>query len=92
MEKKWALITGASSGIGREFARELAKNGFSLFLVARRKDRLEELKEELEEEISYEDFECITLEKDLRNIQAIQEVFVKPKETGFSKYSLSIPS
>lgn len=42
-----ALITGASSGIGRDMARELHKRGYSLILAARRYDRLEELKNEL---------------------------------------------
>ncbi|MEE1492333.1 MAG: SDR family NAD(P)-dependent oxidoreductase, partial [Massilioclostridium sp.] len=42
-----ALITGASSGIGRDMARVLSKRGYDLILVARRVDRLEELKEEL---------------------------------------------
>jgi hypothetical protein len=42
-----ALITGASSGLGRDFARELSKRGYDLILVARRKGRLDELKKEL---------------------------------------------
>ena len=40
MDKKVALITGASSGIGREFARIHAKNGGDLIIIARRIDRL----------------------------------------------------
>lgn len=43
----YALITGASSGLGAEFARQLAGRGYNLILAARRKDRLEALKEEI---------------------------------------------
>ena len=42
-----ALITGASSGIGRDMARYLAHKGWDLILVARREDRIKELKKEL---------------------------------------------
>jgi short-subunit dehydrogenase len=42
-----ALITGASSGIGDQFARQLARRGYQLILVARRRDRLEQLAEQV---------------------------------------------
>ena len=42
-----ALVTGASSGIGRDIAKELSKKGYELILVARNKEKLEETQKEL---------------------------------------------
>lgn len=44
---KWALVTGGSSGLGVEFAKALAGSRYNIVLVARREERLREVREEL---------------------------------------------
>ncbi|KAI1299020.1 hypothetical protein F5Y03DRAFT_366551 [Xylaria venustula] len=44
----WAIVTGASDGLGKEFATQLAAKGFNIFLVSRTQSKLETLKNELE--------------------------------------------
>jgi uncharacterized protein len=46
-DRRWVVITGASSGIGAELARVFAQRGYALVVVARRQDRLERLESEL---------------------------------------------
>ena len=48
MDYKVAVVTGASSGIGKAIAESLAKYNIKLILVARRQDKLEQLKNELQ--------------------------------------------
>ena len=62
-----AVVTGASSGIGSVFARALAARGYTLLLVARRRDRLEELARELNAEVLAAD---LTDAADLRRVEA----------------------
>ncbi|BAL23418.1 SDR family oxidoreductase [Azoarcus sp. KH32C] len=50
MRGAWALVTGASSGIGKEFCTQLAGKGLNLVLVARREDRLQTLAARLEQD------------------------------------------
>jgi len=57
-----ALITGASAGLGIEFARQLAPHAQTLILVARREDRLEQLKEELLRDHSRLTVECYPMD------------------------------
>lgn len=65
--KKYAVITGASSGIGAAFARLLAKKGYSLVLVARRKKRLESLAKQLRTD-------CEILPADLSDLSECRRV------------------
>lgn len=69
----YAVITGASSGIGLECAKLLAKRGYDLILVARRADRLLKIKNILEEqyEITVVPMPCDLLE--LRNCRELYE-------------------
>lgn len=74
-----ALITGASSGIGKELAVIHAKKGGDLVLVARRKDKLNQLKEEIEQKYNVK---VEVIAKDLSQPTAPQEIFDEVKNKG----------
>lgn len=68
-----ALITGASSGIGRDMARELSKKGYDLVLVARDLDKLNEVKKELETKI---EIVCM----DISNVDNCKKLYEQYKD------------
>jgi short-subunit dehydrogenase len=74
---KYALITGASAGLGLEFARLFAKDGHSLILVARRKDALEKLKSEILQ--AHPKITIHVIDQDLSEIGAGAKLFSKVK-------------
>lgn len=75
--KQTALITGASSGIGLEFARIFAREGFDLVLVARREERLLQLKSELEKQYQIRIFVLVC---DLSEFYAANKIYEQLKE------------
>src|SRR5664279_1714979 len=78
---KTALITGASGGIGAEFAKILAENKDNLILVARSKNKLDELRKDLEDKHNISVF---TIGKDLSHPGAAKEVYDEVKEKAIS--------
>ena len=79
MQKKLALVTGASSGIGKELARYHAKQGGDLIISARRRQALDDLKAELEEEYNVKAY---VFTSDLSQSGAAQELYNEIKAAG----------
>lgn len=79
--KKWVLITGASSGIGKAFARRLASEGANLVLVARNEDALQNLAALLKQQHA---IETLVIPKDLARLEAPQELFDAIERAGLS--------
>ena len=79
-----ALITGASSGLGRDMAKILSERGYDIIAVARRKERLEELKKELKTNV-----EIMT--SDVSDVHHCMEIAKRAKE-AFHKVTKPLPS
>ena len=76
---KTALVTGASSGIGKSYARAIAREGLNLVLVARRKELLDELADELTQAHG---IEVLTIAQDLSEADAADRVYEAVQAAG----------
>lgn len=77
----YVLITGTTSGLGREFARLFAKNGYNIVAVARNEALLQQQKQELERQFSVE---MVYIVKDLSAEDSAQEVYDEIKHKGIN--------
>jgi short-subunit dehydrogenase len=76
--KGWAVVTGASSGLGLLFARSLAQRGHPVLAVARRLERLEELTRQ----VAVQGGRVVPLAADLQTSEAVQAVARRATELG----------
>jgi uncharacterized protein len=76
-EKETALITGASSGFGYEFAKLFAKDGYDVILVSRNGEKLQDVAQEIKSQYNVR---TIVIEKDLANAGAAEELYNEVKK------------
>ena len=84
MENSYAIVTGATSGIGLEISKDLAKRGYNLILVARTRDKLDSLSIKLANEYNVE---CDFIASDLTLINSPNEIY---DYTSQKKYNVNI--
>ncbi len=87
----WALITGASSGIGRDMARYLYRLGYNLIIVARNVDKLNELKTQLSQNKSNDNIKKVQDKERIKNeIEHKKENEIKNKSTDTQEQQIIV--
>lgn len=81
-----ALITGASSGIGRDIARVLVQKGYDLIIVARRQNLLEELSKDLNTNVQIEVLDISDKNNCYKLVEKYPDVDVLINNAGFGKF------
>lgn len=78
---KYVLITGGTSGIGFELARNFAKDGYGIIIVSSSSERLQKAKQKLEDEFK---INVLTYEEDLGKIGAAEQLYKRIKEDNLN--------
>ncbi len=78
-----ALVTGASSGIGRDIAKELSKRGYDLILVARNVERLEEVKKQIQTKAEIVSMDISKEENCKKLFQDYKDIDILVNNAGF---------
>ena len=81
-----ALITGASSGIGRDMAKYLGKKGFDLILVARDKEKLEEVKDGIKTNVEIITMDLSSGENCIKLYNQVKDVDILINNAGFGLF------
>ena len=81
-----ALITGSSSGIGRDMAKYLSKLGYDLVIVARNKEALENLKNELKTNVEVVAMDLSQNENCYKLHEQIRDIDVLINNAGFGEF------
>ncbi|CAD5218018.1 unnamed protein product [Bursaphelenchus xylophilus] len=76
----WAAVTGATGGIGKGYAFELAKKGFNLILIARNPQKLEVVKQELKEQYPEAQIEVLVFDFSTTSTEEYERILGKPLE------------
>lgn len=87
--RKWALVTGAASGMGRVYARRLAEMGYNIVIVDINRDGLVETEETVRERIrsmegleGRESFRILPIVQDLSVMDAAESIFARTQDEG----------
>lgn len=92
MTKGLCIITGASSGLGRTYAKKFAQDGYNLLVIARRKERLEELKSQLSAvQVEVQQVDLVdehSLDSLCKKIRNLPQISVLINNAGFGRTEL----